>query len=216
MAPHIPRIKFISWASFRRFPRPSTVWTQLFLCSVVSEGMVLPTFCSLFPLPGLHLFPIQRRIAYFFVYWNPSYPPGLRSAITFLWSLSLCLYSKQSPIAFGSPQNVTHPVEKNHFLFSSYYNKGKDSVCFRTGAWQIWSSLVTQTVKNSPAMQETRVRSLVWEDPLEKGMATHPSILAWRIPWTVKPWGLQSMRSQRVGHDWTTKHTHTWQVGGAQ
>ena len=163
--------------------------------------MVLPTFCSLFPLPGLHLFPIQRRIAYFFVYWNPSYPPGLRSAITFLWSLSLCLYSKQSPIAFGSPQNVTHPVEKNHFLSSSYYNKGKDSVCFRTGAWQIWSSLVTQTVKNSPAMQETRVRSLVWEDPLEKGMATHPSILVWRISWIEEPGGLQSMGSQRVGQD---------------
>ena len=97
-----------------------------------------------------------------------------------------------------------------------------------------WASLVAQLVKNPPAMQETRVRSLGWEGPLEKGMATlssilawripwaekpdgpqslglkdpleegmaiHSSILAWRIPWTEEPWVLQSMRSQRVGHD---------------
>ena len=56
-------------------------------------------------------------------------------------------------------------------------------------------------VKNLPAMQETRVRSLSQEDPLEKGMATHSSILAWRIPWTKEPGGLQSIGSQRVGHD---------------
>ena len=51
------------------------------------------------------------------------------------------------------------------------------------------------------AMQETQVQSPGWEDPLEKGMATHSSILAWRIPWTEEPGGLQSMVSQRVRHD---------------
>ena len=56
-------------------------------------------------------------------------------------------------------------------------------------------------VKHLPKMQDTRVRSLGWDDPLEKEMATHSSILAWRIPWTEKPGGLQSMRLQRVGHD---------------
>ena len=56
-------------------------------------------------------------------------------------------------------------------------------------------------VKNMPAMQENQVRSLGWEDALEKGMATHSSILAWRIPRTEEPGGLQSMGSQRVGHD---------------
>ena len=56
-------------------------------------------------------------------------------------------------------------------------------------------------VKNLPAMQETWVQSLGQEDPLEEGMATHPSILAWRIPWTEEPGGPQSMRLQRVGHD---------------
>ena len=67
------------------------------------------------------------------------------------------------------------------------------------------ASLVAQTVENPPAMQETRVRSLGWEDPLEKGMATHSSLLAWRIPWTEEPGGLQSRGLQRVRHDRVTK-----------
>ena len=56
-----------------------------------------------------------------------------------------------------------------------------------------WASLVSQVVKNLPAMQETQVQSLGWEDSLEKEMATHTSILAWKIPWTEEPSGLQSM-----------------------
>ena len=63
------------------------------------------------------------------------------------------------------------------------------------------ASLVIQTVKNLPAMWETQVRFLGGEDPLEKGMAIHTSILAWTIPWTEDPGGLQSMGSQRVGHN---------------
>ena len=63
------------------------------------------------------------------------------------------------------------------------------------------NSLVAQTVKRLPTMQETQVRSLGQEDPLEKGMATHSSILAWRIPLTEEPGGLQPMESQRVGHN---------------
>ena len=59
-------------------------------------------------------------------------------------------------------------------------------------------------VKNLPAMQQTWVWSLVWEDPLEKGIATHSSILAWRIPWTEEPGGLQFMGLQIVRHDWST------------
>ena len=75
------------------------------------------------------------------------------------------------------------------------------------------ASLVAQTVKRLSAMQETRVRSLSWEDPLEKEMAIHSSILAWKIPWTAEPGRLPSMGSQRVGHDWATSlslHFHTW------
>ena len=61
--------------------------------------------------------------------------------------------------------------------------------------------LVAQRVKNPPAMRETWIRSLGWEDPLEEGVATHSSILPWRIPWTEEPGGIQSMGSQRVRHD---------------
>ena len=60
---------------------------------------------------------------------------------------------------------------------------------------------MAQTVKRLPTMQETRVRSLGWEDLLEKEMAPHSSTLAWKIPWTEDPGRLQSVGSQRVGHD---------------
>ena len=63
------------------------------------------------------------------------------------------------------------------------------------------ASLVAQRLKRLPGMQETQVRSLGREDPLEKEMATHSCTLAWRIPWREEPGGLQSMGLQRVGHD---------------
>ena len=63
------------------------------------------------------------------------------------------------------------------------------------------ASLVAQMVKNRPSVWETQVPSLGQEDPLQKGMATHSSFLAWRIPWTEEPGGLQSMGLPRVGHD---------------
>ena len=64
-----------------------------------------------------------------------------------------------------------------------------------------WASLVAQLVKKPPAMQETWVQSLGWEDTLEKGTATHSSTLAWKIPWTEEPGRLQSMGSLIVRHD---------------
>ena len=73
---------------------------------------------------------------------------------------------------------------------------------------------MVQCVKNLLAMQETqeiRVQSLGWEDPLEEGLATHSSILAWRIPWTEEPGGLWSTGSQRVRHDLATEHACTHQ-----
>ena len=88
------------------------------------------------------------------------------------------------------------------------------------------ASLVAQRLKRLPPMWETRVRSLGWEDPLEKEMATHSSIVAWRIPWSEEPDGLQSTGSQRVGHDWVTLLTsidrpllmemNTWMVTNGQ
>ena len=86
------------------------------------------------------------------------------------------------------------------------YSPGHKNVrwllCIMWGYIQILS----QTVKHLPAMQETQVCSLGWDDPLEKEMATHSSILAWKIPWTEDPGGLQSMELQRVGRDWATEH----------
>ena len=74
-----------------------------------------------------------------------------------------------------------------------------------------WSfqPLVAQTVRNLPVIQETQVWSLGQEDPLEKEMATHYSIIAWRIPWTEEPGGLQSTGLQRIGRNWASEHAHT-------
>ena len=91
---------------------------------------------------------------------------------------------------------------------------GIQSQFFLIFTWKFWPSLVAQMIKNPPTMQETQVPSLGWEDPLEEGMATHSSILAWRIPWTEEPGGLQSMGSQRVGHNWATKHSTSLQKHG--
>ena len=75
----------------------------------------------------------------------------------------------------------------------------------KSQTWQRdWTELVAQMVKNLPAKQESQVQSLGRQDPLEKGMATHSSILAWRIPWTEELGRLQSVGSQRVGHNWMT------------
>ena len=72
-----------------------------------------------------------------------------------------------------------------------------------------WAGLPSgSVVKNQPAKQETQVRSLGWEDPLEEEMATNSSILAWEIPWTEEPGGLQFVGSRRVRHDLVTAPTH--------
>ena len=74
--------------------------------------------------------------------------------------------------------------------------------------------MVAQMVKNPSAMQETGVQAMGQEDPLEKGMATHSSILAWKIPWTEEPGGLQSLGVQRVGHSWVTNPCLTLSLHG--
>ena len=76
----------------------------------------------------------------------------------------------------------------------------------------VWASLVAQRLKCLPPMRETGVRSLGKEDPLEKEMATHSSILAWRIPWMEKPGRLQSTGSQRVRHDFTIHYMWDYNI----
>ena len=89
-------------------------------------------------------------------------------------------------------------------VLSSLYDAPSTWLIYFVLRWA-WASLLAQTVKNPPAVQETQVQSLGQEDAPEEEMATHSSILAWEIPWTEKPGGLQSVGSQRVGHDWATK-----------
>ena len=91
-----------------------------------------------------------------------------------------------------------------YFPVSSVHER----LTFSYGPFSSRASLVARMVKNPPAMLETWVQSLGWEDPREEGMATHSSILAWRILWTKEPGGLQSMGSQRVEHDWATDNFH--------
>ena len=80
-------------------------------------------------------------------------------------------------------------------------SKEDEKILRFAGDLSTWASLVAQMVKCLPVMGETRVRSLGWEDPMEKEMATHSRTLAWKIPWMEELGRLQSMRSQRVGHD---------------
>ena len=84
---------------------------------------------------------------------------------------------------------------------SEISQKEKNKYGILTHIYGIWASLVAHTVKRLPAVQETSVRSLGWEDPLEKEMATYSSTLAWKIPWTEEPGRLQSMGLQRAGHN---------------
>ena len=114
------------------------------------------------------------------------------------------------------PTPVFWPGE-SHGLYSPWCRKESDTTeqlsPYFTSSEYSWlisfgTSLVAQMVKRLPAMLETQVRSLSREDPLEKEMATHSSILAWRIPWTEEPGRLPSMGSQRVEHDWATLHTY--------
>ena len=101
---------------------------------------------------------------------------------------------------FKSVESESHSVLsaslQPHGLYSPTGSSVHAILQARILEWAASSSLVAQLVKNLPATQETWVQSLGWEDPVEKGKATHSNILAWRIPWTV-----QSMGSQRVGHD---------------
>ena len=98
---------------------------------------------------------------------------------------------------------LPHPKENTVELLIPYPRSREDFsvLIFTTALATVLTSLVAQMVKHLPAMWETRVRFLGWEDPPEKEMAIHSSTLAWKIPWMEDPDRLQSMGSQRVGHN---------------
>ena len=100
-------------------------------------------------------------------------------------------------MSFSLPVNMIQHFPKRHTC----------DVCAIECVFIKWASLVAQMVKNPPAMRGIWVQSLGQEDSLEEGMATHSSILVWRILWTEEPGRLQRTGSQRVRHDWATKHS---------
>ena len=120
----------------------------------------------------------------------------------FFW-LKLNSFEEASKMA----QHFMWQEPKLHLAYEGFiFSKWEDWIGL--GKYLSVASLVTQLVKNSPANSggaRDVVQSLGWEDPLEKEMATHSGILSWEILWTEEPSGLQSMGSQRVGHDWVTK-----------
>ena len=127
------------------------------------------------------------------------------------------MYFKQN--VYFALENHENPIGMDVYTLDfPGSSPGKESICNAGDLWLIpgsgkspgeeigyplqytWASLMAQTVKNQSATWESWIRSLSQKEPLEKRMATHSSILAWRIPWTEKPGGLWSMGSQRVGH----------------
>ena len=104
------------------------------------------------------------------------------------------MYKLSDVIAEGTAPLLVHG-------FSPFPSPTIKEAGFTDGQHLQVASLVAQMIRNLSAMQETQVRSLGRKDPLEKEMATHPSVLVWRIPWTEEPVGLQSMGLQRAGHD---------------
>ena len=133
-----------------------------------------------FPFIIFSLIYSQMRAIWEFHKYTSNFPPGfLRKYVAIQWSV---MGRTRSPGNFS-------------WVWSTFN-------CL--SVWLHCAPLVAQMVKRLSAMQETRVWSLGWEDPLEKEMAAYSSILAWKIPWTVEPGRLPSMGSQRVGHDWAT------------
>ena len=128
------------------------------------------------------------------------------------YSVNASLLRRREP----EPEASTVPLLLSFLSLAHFHGCGKwiiinIIICIMSAIYWLgvmyfsgWASLI-KIVKNLPAMQETQVWSLDQEDPLEKGMTTHSSILAQRIPWTEEPGRLQSMGSQRVGHDWSNQ-----------
>ena len=120
---------------------------------------------------------------------------------------AVCVHICPLPLEPPSQPRL-HPTPLSHHRSPSWvpvlYGSFPLTIYFTHGSVYVWASLVAQMVKNLLAMQETWVQFLGQEGPLEEKMATHSSILAWRIPWTEEPGGLQSMGWQRVESNWAT------------
>ena len=167
-------------------------------CSCPQHGFSFSVLCAVLDLPEGFLrcfFPLcgtsssrsspwPALFSSSFLCWN----------ITFSMTLILKCYFKTCPFKSCKPWSLM-------FLFPPSLPCASLSLCY---CIYTYASPVAQKVKSLPAMQETLVRPLSCNDPWEQEMATHSSILAWRIPWTVEPGGLRPIGLQRVRHDWVT------------
>ena len=201
----------------------SPIYQMCFLSSVVYSNIV-PYTCELsYCLSSLSVWASSRFIT------NNKSSVMHQTAFYSLWSLELTLESPLKLIlslalkitldllmvlpllasSFGSvsPEallimHMRHLVKRSYSIPLS--TCANISLTIRVIQTLVLACLVAQIVKHLPAMWETQVQSLGWEDPVEKEMAIHSSTLDWKIPWTEEPCRLQCMRSQRVGHDWVT------------
>ena len=163
---------------------------------------ILPIYVFIFKLLLSHYNKRFTRAGSFCLIIAVSSAPGMQVG---RHSINICSMKKWRFCLLIYPFNSHSNMKLLSALWSLPSNHDQLLVPF---LW--WSaSLVAQTVKNSPAMKLTGVWSLGLEDPLQKGMATHSSILAWRIPWTEESGRLPCMGSQRVRHDWVPKHSDT-------
>ena len=133
---------------------------------------------------------------------DPGLIHGLRRSPGEVNGYSLQYSCLENSMDRGALWATVHGVAKSWTRLSKCTHTQR---CFQKALKHLMNTfLVVQTVKNLSAMQETQVWSMSWEDPLEKWMVAHSSILAWRILWTEEPGGLLSMGLQRFGHEWTT------------
>ena len=145
----------------------------------------------------------------FWVGWLVGFDRGRKVLSPLIsWFYFVFQEPKYLPLLFSF--SLHHSIAKWHFLL--LFISSPQMLYILTYSCPflfLLTSLVAQMVKHLPTMQETQVRSLGWDDPLEKEMATHSSVLAWKIPWAEEPGRLMSMRPQWVGHDWATERIHT-------
>ena len=157
-------------------------------------------------------FKLQHESILDFPKANPWKEASWKQTVTYQ-SLQPVRSSLANPVHWKQRTLLKLPVAQQ--LQSLRFLWGTTVWLFLISPWMLRAFLVTQTVKNLPTMWETRVRALGGEDPLEKRMSTHSSILAWRIPWTEKPGRLQFMGSQELDTTERLTHMHTLECEGS-
>ena len=175
----------------------SKAWNQVYMVSTPSQTHIA-LGASEAPVAALPLLPgCSERSSH-------KLPSCLTVSSHPSWQVHVSSLGKKGKHRVGT-NTWSIPAHTEFLITSPPTTFRSDHAYLHVWPTSVRASLVAQPIKNLPTMQETWVQSLGWEDPLEEEMATHFSILAWRIPWIEEPGRLQSMGSQRIRHDWATK-----------